>query len=170
MRKPAAAVGSTVFFLVAPCTVAGLIPWLLTRWESVGFPAWWWALRAVGIAFVLVGAVVVIDSFVRFVREGAGTPVPAAPPEHLVVGGWYRFVRNPMYVALLLAMAGQTLIFGHWGMLIYTVAMWVPPAAFVKWYEEPKLESLFGEEFRRYRRAVPAWIPRLRPWNAPHPG
>ena len=104
-------------------------------------------------------------AFVRFVVEGFGTPAPVAAPERLVVGGVYRYVRNPMYVAVLAAIVGQSLLLGRLGLLLYAGVVWVAVAAFVRFYEEPTLTRRFGADYEAYRRAVPAWWPRLRPWE-----
>jgi protein-S-isoprenylcysteine O-methyltransferase Ste14 len=165
VRRPAAAIGSAVFFLVAPGVVLGLIPWLLTGWQ-VREPAPYWApLRVLGGILLLAGVIVLVQAFVRFVVEGFGTPAPVAAPERLVVGGVYRYVRNPMYVAILAAIVGQALLLGRLGLLLYAAAIWLVAAAFVRWYEEPTLRRRFGTDYEAYRRAVPAWWPRLRPWN-----
>ncbi len=97
--------------------------------------------------------------------EGIGTPAPVAPPQLLVVGGIYRHVRNPMYVAVLAAILGQALLLGQLVLLGYAAAMWLVFAAFVRFYEEPTLAESFGADYDAYRRAVPAWLPRLRPWR-----
>jgi protein-S-isoprenylcysteine O-methyltransferase Ste14 len=81
-----------------------------------------------------------------------------------VVGGLYRHVRNPMYVAVTAAIAGQALLLGRPALLIYAALFWTIVAAFVRVYEEPVLAARYGEEYDAYRRAVPAWRPRLRPW------
>jgi hypothetical protein len=95
-----AAVGSTLFLALAPGTVAGLIPWWLTGWRAHGRLPGWLPVRALGVVFIVAGAAVVIDAFGRFVVQGVGTPAPVAPTERLVVGGPYRHVRNPMYLAV----------------------------------------------------------------------
>jgi protein-S-isoprenylcysteine O-methyltransferase Ste14 len=97
--------------------------------------------------------------------EGLGTPVPVAAPERLVVGGVYRYVRNPMYVAILAIVVGQALLLGQLGLLLYAAGIWLIAAAFVRFYEEPALRRRFGADYEAYRRAVPAWWPRLRPWK-----
>ena len=97
--------------------------------------------------------------------EGLGTPVPVAAPERLVVGGVYRNVRNPMYVAILAVIVGQALLLGQLGLLLYAAGIWLITAAFVRFYEEPALRRRFGADYEAYRRAVPAWWPRLRPWK-----
>jgi protein-S-isoprenylcysteine O-methyltransferase Ste14 len=165
MRRPVAAVGSAVFFAVGPGIVVGLIPWLLTGWQ-VREPAPYWApMRVLGVILLVAGLIVLIQAFVRFVVEGFGTPVPVAAPDRLVVGGLYRYVRNPMYVAILAAIVGQALLLGWLGLLLYGAAFWLITAAFVRRYEEPALTRRFGADYEAYRRAVPAWWPRLRPWK-----
>jgi protein-S-isoprenylcysteine O-methyltransferase Ste14 len=165
MRRPTAAVGSAVFFLAAPGVVAGLIPWLLTRWQARELLPYWAPMRVLGGILLVAGLIALIRAFVRFVTEGLGTPAPIAAPERLVVGGVYRYVRNPMYVAVLAAIVGQGLLLGRLGLLLYAAATWLVVAAFVRWYEEPTLTRRFGEDYETYRRAVPAWWPRLRPWE-----
>jgi len=107
----------------------------------------------------------ITSAFVRFVREGLGTPVPIAPPTELVVGGVYRYVRNPMYLALASTVLGQALILGSRKLLLYVTVMALPVSAFVRFQEEPRLASTFGEQYERYCANVPRWVPRLRPWD-----
>jgi protein-S-isoprenylcysteine O-methyltransferase Ste14 len=164
MRTPAAAVASAAFFVAAPGTTAGLVPWLITRWQLPdGGPAWRVA-QAVGVVLIVVGAVPPVHAFVQFVRAG-GTPMPIAPTQHLVVGGFNRYIRNPMYAGLLLAILGQALLFRSGGLLVWAGAFWVATASFVRVYEEPTLTDQYGDDYLTYRRNVPAWWPRLRPWT-----
>jgi protein-S-isoprenylcysteine O-methyltransferase Ste14 len=159
-----AAAGSTVFLIVAPGVMAGLIPYLLTGWESTNAPA---IVELIGGVLIVAGAAVLIHAFARFVVEGSGTPAPVAPTERLVVGGLYRYVRNPMYVAVAATIVGQALLLGRPALLIYAALFWLTVAAFVYGYEEPTLSERYGEEYAAYRRNVPAWWPRLRPWSPP---
>lgn len=162
MRKPVAALGSTLFLALAPGTVAVLVPWWLTGWRAGD---WWPPVRLLGVVPSTAGAVVLLSAFTRFVREGLGTPAPVAPTEHLVVGGLYRYVRNPMYVAVVAVIGGQALLLARPVLLLYGVCAGLLMAAFAKWYEEPALGDRFGAEYERYRNAVPGWWPRLRPWR-----
>ena len=114
-----------------------------------------------GVILLVAGVVVLLEAFARFVVEGVGTPAPVAPTEHLVVGGLYRYVRNPMYLAVAATIVGQALLLGQPILLLYAAAFGVVVAAFVRWYEEPTLRRQFGEEYDAYRRAVPGWWPRL---------
>jgi protein-S-isoprenylcysteine O-methyltransferase Ste14 len=165
-RLTTAAVGSAVFFVVAPGIVAGLVPWLISgwdvRWPISGFGV---VVMALGSALLAVAIVVLIRNFIRFVVEGRGTPSPVLQTERLVVGGDYRFVRNPMYLAVIAAILGQAMIFGSFALVIYALAVWAMMASFVRWYEEPLLQNRYGEEYGRYRQGVRAWVPRLHPWQ-----
>jgi protein-S-isoprenylcysteine O-methyltransferase Ste14 len=159
VRTVTAASGTALFFAAAPGVVAGAVPLALTGWRVEGdLPTW---LRAVGGAVTLVAAGLLIHSFVRFVVEGAGTPAPSAPTEHLVVGGLYRYVRNPMYLAVLSAILGQALLLGQAVLVPYALVVLAAVVSFVHWYEEPTLSERFGPEYDDYRASVPGWLPRL---------
>jgi protein-S-isoprenylcysteine O-methyltransferase Ste14 len=162
-RRASAALGSTVFFALAPGVVAGLLPWSITRWRAADLLPW--PARAVGVALLATGGLVLISAFARFVTEGLGTPAPVAPTERLVIGGLYRYVRNPMYLAVLAAIVGQALILGRVALIAYGTVVAVAFVVFVRLYEEPTLRETFGDAYETYRRAVPGWWPRLRPWT-----
>jgi protein-S-isoprenylcysteine O-methyltransferase Ste14 len=165
VRKSAAATGSAIFFALAPGTVAGLGPWWLTGWHPGAPYAHLWPLRLAGALVVLAAATVLIQAFARFVIEGLGTPAPVAPPEHLVVGGLYRYVRNPMYLAVTAAILGQALLLWRPVLLTYAAVTLGAMVVFVLGYEQPALSRQFGQSYDEYRRAVPGWWPRLRPWR-----
>jgi protein-S-isoprenylcysteine O-methyltransferase Ste14 len=165
MRRSAAAIGSALFFIVAPGTVAFLVPWTFSRWH-VGEPFWGiTVLRAVGLIVIVLGLAIVLDSFVRFVVQGIGTPAPILPTKHLVVTGFYRYVRNPMYIGVASLIFGQALLFGNARVLIYGIFIWLAFHLFVLAYEEPTLKRQFGREYAAFTANVPRWIPRLRPWR-----
>src|ERR687893_674371 len=138
MRKPTAAMGSAVFFLLAPGVVAGLIPWLLTRWQAREPLPYWAPARVLGGVVLVAGLIALVQAFVRFVVEGLGTPAPVAAPERRVFGGAFRHVRNPMYVAVLAAIVGQALLLGRPVLLVYAAALWPIVALFPRFYEEPE--------------------------------
>lgn len=169
MNRRVAAAGSVAFFILAPGVVAGLVPWLLTRWQlrpyGLGFLNW--PLRLVGAGLIVAGAGAIVSAFARFVAEGRGTPAPLAPPQRLVIGGLYRYVRNPMYVAVVGCILGQELLLGQPVLLGYAAIVFGVTASFVRWYEEPHLRRRFGADYEAYRREVPGWLPRTRPWRPP---
>jgi len=153
-----AAAGSLLFLFVAPGVVAGLIPWLLTGWDAAGdVPI---LVVAAGVALTAAGAAVLLHAFARFVVEGLGTPAPVAPTERLVVGGLYRYVRNPMYLAVAATIVGQAMILGRPALLLYALLFGAVVWAFVRFYEEPTLARRYGAEYEAYRRAVPGWWPK----------
>src|SRR3954452_3364726 len=156
MRRRSAAFGSALFFAVAPGVMAGLVPWVLTGWDAYDMPL---ALRVVGALVTALGAVFLIQAFARFVIEGLGTPAPVAPPERLVIGGVYRWVRNPMYVAVVATIVGQALLLGRWVLVAWAAVFWATTASFVRFYEEPDLAERFGADYEEYRRSVRAWLP-----------
>jgi len=160
MRTATAATGSAAFFAIAPGVVAGVVPWWLTGWEAE--PAWL-PLRVLGVVVLVAGAAVLVHAFWRFVAEGLGTPAAVAPTRHLVVGGLYRWVRNPMYVAVVSCVAGQALLLGRSVLWVYAAVLLATFVAFVRGYEEPALTQRFGSEYEAYRRTVPGWWPRVRP-------
>jgi protein-S-isoprenylcysteine O-methyltransferase Ste14 len=162
VRRARAALGSAVFLILAPGVVAGLIPWSLTQWELHSAPT---SLRAVGAVLIAGGVAFLLHAFTRFALEGLGTPAPVAPTERLVVGGVYRYVRNPMYLAVGATIVGQALLFGQPGLLLYAAAFGAIVFGFVRLYEEPILRERFGGDYDAYRRAVPGWLPRLTPWR-----
>jgi protein-S-isoprenylcysteine O-methyltransferase Ste14 len=161
--RKGAGIGTALFLVVAPGTTAVLIPWLLTGWNARETP-WPLAIRLAGVVLVVAGGLVIISAFVRFALEGRGTPAPVAPTERLVVGGMYRHVRNPMYLAVSGVILGQALLLGRSELLVYAALFLATTAAFVRWYEEPTLQRRYGAEYVAYRRSVPGWWPRLRPW------
>jgi protein-S-isoprenylcysteine O-methyltransferase Ste14 len=164
MRTAAAAAGSLLFFALAPGVVAGVVPWALTGWQAAE-PPWPVPVRILGVVVLVVSAAVLVQAFVRFVREGRGTPAPVGPTERLVIGGLYRHVRNPMYLAVVGAVVGQAMLLGRPVLLIYAALAGAGMAQFVRVYEEPVLAARYGEQYRAYCEAVPAWVPRRRPWT-----
>jgi protein-S-isoprenylcysteine O-methyltransferase Ste14 len=165
MQKPAAILGSVLFFVAMPFVLAGPVPWWITHWEFRAAFLGTELTRVAGVALIIASLPGLLDSFRRFAVEGLGTPAPIAPTQKLVVTGLYRHVRNPMYVAVLAIIIGQALLFADWRLLVYAAGFWLTCHVFVLGYEEPTLEQTFGAEYERYRANVPRWVPRLRPWD-----
>jgi protein-S-isoprenylcysteine O-methyltransferase Ste14 len=155
--KRAAAIGSALFFAAAPFVVAGVVPYLLTGWK-LGDPRP--ALQILGGALLAACVPVLIAAFARFVREGSGTPAPVAPTSELVVGGLYRYVRNPMYLAVVGSIVGQAMLLGRGVLYVYALAVFILVYAFVRLYEQPELTRTYGPQYEAYCRQVPGWLPR----------
>ena len=154
------ALKSFLFLIAAPGMVAGYLPLaLLTSGAQIetgifsflALPLW------------LIGGVILLWSFWNFLKEGRGTPAPVDPPKELVAIGFYRYVRNPMYVGILSAILGHFLWFGYWNLLIYGIVVFLAFHTFVTYYEEPTLKKKFGAAYAEYLKRVPRWIPRVRP-------
>jgi protein-S-isoprenylcysteine O-methyltransferase Ste14 len=159
VRRMTAIAGSAVFLVIAPGVVAGLAPWWLTGWHTgTGYPA---LVRIAGGLLAAAGAVILLAAFAQFAILGRGTPAPVAPTEQLVVRGLYRYVRNPMYLAVLAVIAGQALLLGRPVLLGYAAAVAAAFVAFVHGYEQPALTRRYGAQYQAYQRAVPGWWPRL---------
>jgi len=137
--------------------------WITHFHVPVGEPIWQKLLAA---TLILAGLLPALESVRRFVYVGRGTLVPVAPPEHLVVSGLYRFVRNPMYVGVLTALIGEAILFWDQRLLIEAVLMCIGFNIFIRSYEEPTLMRRHPEEYPLYKRNVPRWLPRLKPWDA----
>lgn len=165
VRRALAVLGSALFLVIAPGTVAVLVPWTISDWRMdpplLGFPPARW----LGLILIAAGLPALLDSFARFALRGLGTPAPILPTRHLVVSGLYRHVRNPMYVAVVSAIVGQGLLLGDSRVLAYGLALWAVFHLFVRGYEEPTLRRTFGAEYEAFTANVPRWLPRLRPWR-----
>jgi protein-S-isoprenylcysteine O-methyltransferase Ste14 len=122
-------------------------------------------LRFVGGMLTTLGVIGLLDSFVRFALQGVGTPAPVFPTRHLVVTGLYRYVRNPIYVAVVVTILGQGLILGNATLLEYGGLVLLLFHVFVLVYEEPTLRASFGSEYKSFCAEVPRWIPRFTAWR-----
>jgi protein-S-isoprenylcysteine O-methyltransferase Ste14 len=162
MRTLRAAVGSAVFLVVAPGVVAGLAPWLWTGWTT-GTSSYPTPVRVLGGVLIALGAAALLGAFAQFAFEGRGTPAPPAPTEQLVVRGLYRYVRNPMYLAVLSVIVGQALLMSRPVLLAYAAAVAAAFVAFVCLYEQPTLTRRYGASYAAYCQQVPGWLPRWRP-------
>ena len=155
-----ALVGTIVFVAVLPATVVVLGPYWLTGWRLREPFLGTTLTRWVGALSIVVALPLFISFLGRFVFEGRGTPAPVAPTEKLVVGGPFRWVRNPGYVAVVSMLLGQGLVLASPAVLVYAAAIALAFHLFVLLYEEPTLRRTYGAEYDAYCRRVPRWIPR----------
>jgi protein-S-isoprenylcysteine O-methyltransferase Ste14 len=146
-----------------PAITLVYVPFWITRFRiPADEPAWQFLAAA---ALMAIGLAPAFESMRRFIVVGRGTLVPTMPTEHLVVSGMYSYVRNPMYVGILIALAGETLLFRSRDMVILTGLFWLATHLFVCFYEERTLTRRYGDEYTRFKRNVPRWLPRLSPWR-----
>ena len=153
------ALKSLLFLILAPGLVAGYIPLALLRTGAqveTGYFAY------LAIPLWILGGIILLWSFWNFLAQGRGTPAPIEPPKELVAAGFYRYVRNPMYVGILAMIIGHFLWFGYWSLLIYAMVVFGAFHTFVTFYEEPTLRRIFGAPYEEYLRNVPRWIPKFK--------
>ncbi len=157
--------------LALPFNALVLVP-LAVLWLTRSGPLAWTGLRPglrllLGIAAATVGLALLVRTIRLFDRRGEGTLAPWDPPRRLVVEGPYRRVRNPMISGVMFTLAGETLLLGSPGLALWLALFVLANAVYMPLLEEPGLERRFGDDYRRYKAAVPRWIPRLRPWQPP---
>ena len=142
--------------------VALLLVYLPARLLSpagIARPAAMGAAQLLGLMLVTAGAAFTLWAVVSFALVGRGTPAPFDPPRRLVISGPYRWVRNPIYLGAGVAMAGASLYYGSWGLLVYDSVFLLATHVLVIGYEEPALGKEFGEEYQAYRARVRRWVP-----------
>ena len=159
-RRFWAIVNTIVFSILVPGTVAILIPrWLLSGFvRPANGPMTW-----IGGTIFAVGAAIYFRCAWEFAVRGLGTPAPIAPTKYLVTTALHRYVRNPMYLGVALAIVGEATLFRSLQVAEYAGLMLLIAHTFVVLYEEPTLRRQFGESYEEYRQHVPRWIPHLRP-------
>ena len=150
VQRTIAVLGSAVFFVVAPCTLAGLVPWSITGWQLrppfLGLEL----TRGIGAIMILAGVPGLVDAFARFALQGLGTPAPIAPTRNLVVTGLYRYVRNPIYVAVVAIILGQAVLMGDWRLIVYGALLVARLPRRSSWRtKNPRSSGRLGESTRR---------------------
>ena len=150
---------TALFTLLVPGTVLGVVPFALiaTNWGprfDLG------AARLIGLLLLLPGVAIIVWCFIDFVHRGRGTPAPYDPPRRLVVTGLYKYTRNPQYLGVILIALSEAVLFGRTVLFGYAVFLTVGYHLFVRFYEEPTLRRMFGEDYVRYCALVSRWLPR----------
>lgn len=149
---------SLLWVVLLPGMVAGFIPWRyfgLNQAQVSGQSP----RHIVALCIIAVGVLLEIACVYEFARSGRGTLSPVDPPKRLVVRGLYRYVRNPMYLAVTLILLGEALLISSPGLLLYWAVFFGFVNVFVMAYEEPWLRRTFGAEYEEYTRRVGRWIP-----------
>jgi protein-S-isoprenylcysteine O-methyltransferase Ste14 len=155
----------SILFVVfgGPGILLAYLPWWITRFHvPMAEPRW---QKAAAFLLIALGLTPLFESIVRFIRIGLGTLVPTTPTEYLVVSGLYRYVRNPMYVGVMTALAGEVVLFESRVLLETALLVWLGIHLFICFYEEPTLARRYQEQYAVYKRNVPRWLPQLTPWK-----
>ena len=149
---------NTFLAILLPGTVTIWIPWLLLHHAQVSLQWNLWCAPA--LLPLVLGASVLLRCIWDFGASGKGTLAPIDPPKHLVVRGLYRYVRNPMYIGVLLAVLGEAWLFRSGALLVHAGVFLVVVHGFVLLYEEPHLQRQFGSSYTNYCQSVNRWLPR----------
>lgn len=147
-----------VFALVAPGTVVAWAPLFMVAKFRLGYPSMG-PLSLASLLLMGLGLAMLAWCVWEFAHRGQGTPAPIDPPKHLVISGLYRYVRNPMYVAVTLILVGESVLWRTSVLAIYAACVFLAFNLFVLLYEEPTLRRQFGQEYEHYCASVPRWIP-----------
>ncbi len=153
---------SVFFTFLLPGTVTVLIPYWLISSRGTAVLSSHQELPYSGFPLIVIGAAGLLWCIWEFFAQGRGTLAPVDPPKHLVVRGPYRYVRNPMYVAVVTTLIGEAIFFISLPILIEAAVFIILAHIFVVGYEEPTLRRQFGESYGIYSQTVGRWIPRYR--------
>jgi protein-S-isoprenylcysteine O-methyltransferase Ste14 len=147
------------FMILHPGVVAGLIPYLILDNRFIkAFAGNFILQHYIGLVIFTAGLVVMLDCIIRFAIFGRGTLSPADPTKKLVVSGYYRYSRNPMYLGVLLILAGEAIFFNSAYLSLYFLLIVLAFNLFIRFFEEPQLTRQFGEEYQEYCRKVNRWF------------
>ena len=155
------ALRSLLWTVLLPGMIAGYVPW---RWLGISQvrPGFTNPLDLLGLLVIVAGAALLGACIWEFASRGRGTLSPVDPPKELVVQGLYRYVRNPMYVAVSTILVGEALLARSTALLVYWGIFFAAANLFVMLYEEPALRRQFGDSYVRYQQRVGRWLPRKR--------
>jgi protein-S-isoprenylcysteine O-methyltransferase Ste14 len=145
---------------ILPITVLVLVPLYIERDISVEYLS----ALLIGIILICGGVTLMIITISIFIRIGKGTLAPWSPTKKLVITGIYRYVRNPMIIGVLIVLIGESISFLSLNILIWALIFFIINNIYFLFYEEPDLEKRFGNDYKEYKKNVPRWIPRFKPY------
>jgi protein-S-isoprenylcysteine O-methyltransferase Ste14 len=118
-----------------------------------------------GSIFILLGLLIIVLTIRMFIMIGKGTLAPWDPTRRLVTGSLYAYVRNPMILGVFTVLVGEAILFTSAGIALWAITFFIINTVYFILSEEPGLAKRFGDEYLEYKRNVPRWIPRIRPWH-----
>ena len=148
-----------IFTVFVPGTVAVYIPYRIVKDQYNFFYIHWGILQILSLLFILCGVVIYFWCLWDFAMTGSGTPVPIDAPKRLVIKGLYRYVRNPMYIGVLMVILSWAGFYNSYAILRYGIIMWLIFQGLILIIEEPMLRRQFGESYKDYCKQVKRWIP-----------
>ena len=157
--------------MILPVNVLIIIPsvlLLVTKRYSFAFGTgcpWSLIIYFIGAVLAILSLLVMISTVSLFATKGEGTPAPWDPPKKFVVLGPYCYVRNPMLISVLVFLVSEIIIFGSFPIFVWFVLFLVANMIYFPFFEEKSLERRFGISYLEYKKNVPRWVPRLKPWK-----
>ena len=149
--------------LILPFNVMGTIPslilWFSGRFETLNFEI---LSLALGCVLICIGLFIGTNTFFLLVKLGKGTPAPWDPPQNLVIVGIYKYVRNPMMIAVWFILIGESIVFHSFQIFLWFIVFLILCLTLIPLFEEPQLERSFGNVYRAYKNKVPRWIFRIK--------
>ena len=146
--------------LLLPFTVLILVPFYIEKNISIKYISTF----VIGLIIIILGVYVMIQTISSFIKIGKGTLAPWSPPRRLIICGMYGYVRNPMILGVLTVLIGETITILSLNIFIWAIVFFIINNVFFFAYEEPNLEKKFGDEYREYKKNVPRWLPRFKPY------
>jgi protein-S-isoprenylcysteine O-methyltransferase Ste14 len=157
--------------LLLPLAVVIVMPVVIVAlsWSSVFGVNFFWPLAQVliGLIVCVAGIKLMSVTIKMFANDGGGTLAPWDPPGQLVIKGIYRYVRNPMIIGVVVILLGESFLLGSLGVFIWAIAVFAGNTAYFHYSEERGLVERFGDAYLEYKKNVPMWFPRMKPWNPP---
>lgn len=148
-----------IFTVFVPGTVAAYIPYRIIKNLHSSLAIHWELLKFISVIFIFVGVAIYFSCLLHFALTGHGTPAPIDAPKRLVIKGLYCYVRNPMYVGVIVVILGWALLYNSFSVFQYAILMWIIFHIVIIFIEEPTLRRQFGEPYKSYCSKVRRWIP-----------
>jgi protein-S-isoprenylcysteine O-methyltransferase Ste14 len=159
LRRIGLFVEAIAFTMLVPVVVAFWLPRAFLDERRLTWPVSWSAVQFAALLPLGLGTAIYLRCLWEFATKGRGIPAPIDHPKQLVVTGLYRYVRNPMYVGVLLFLLGESLFLQYWGFLFYAMTWLLFAHVGVLVYEEPNLRRKFGSSYEHYTAKVHRWVP-----------
>lgn len=150
--------------ILLPITVTAVVPYLIYDPAQTGIRDIL-SIKLLGLLFLIAGLYLFIYTVYLFGRFGNGTLAPWTPTQRLVVFGPYKYCRNPMITGVFFILIGEALFLHSADILIWAAAFFLINTVYFILKEEPDLYKRFGEEYLHYKKNVPRWIPKFKPYR-----
>ena len=164
MKKKAPLLAHVRDILLLPVTVTVVVPYYIRQSQDAFLEIPFYA-KVAGSLIGLAGVVLFISTVYLFATEGKGTLAPWSTKHKLVIRGPYRYCRNPMITGVLFILVSEALLLSSTGILEWAGIFFLINNIYFFLSEEPELLRFFGDEYAKYKKSVPRWLPRITPYR-----